>query len=37
MRDDHLDYRVECECGVVYRVHVNAEGRIGVKNDEHEE
>jgi hypothetical protein len=26
MLDDHLDYPVECKCGDVYRVHVNAEG-----------
>ena len=31
---DHLDYRVECESGVVYRVHVSQEGHIKVNPHE---
>jgi hypothetical protein len=30
--DDHLDYRVECTSGEVFRIHVTAEGHVDVKS-----
>jgi hypothetical protein len=32
--DDRMDFRVECESGEVYRIHVSPEGRVNV--DPHE-
>ena len=32
--DEHLDYRVPCESGDVFRIHVTAEGHVDVKPHE---
>lgn len=32
--EDHLDYRIECESGDVYRIHVSAEGHTRVNPQE---
>jgi hypothetical protein len=30
--DDRFNFRIRCKTGDVYRIHVNAEGHIGVDN-----
>lgn len=32
--DDHLNYRIECETGDVYRIHVSEEGHVRVSPQE---
>ena len=32
--DDHLNYRINCETGDVYRIHVSKEGHVRVSSQE---